>query len=93
MRIAGRIAGCCLSALLLVLPSVALSAEKPKEIVTTEGSFPLTENGLPEQKTLPALFDELDYQGAVQAYLWAMPQMTVIWPAPLEQILRREKLD
>jgi hypothetical protein len=63
--------------LLLVSPSVAQAAEEPKAVVTTQGSFPLTENGLPEQKTIPALFDELDYQGAVQAYLWAMPQMTV----------------
>ena len=77
IRVAGSIAGCCLFALLLVLPAVALSADKSKEIVTTQGSFPLTKNGLPEQKTLPALFEELDYQGAVQAYLWAMPSMTV----------------
>lgn len=28
---------------------------------------------MPEQKTTSALFDEIDYQGAVQAYLWAIP--------------------
>ena len=77
MRTAGNHSISFLLALLLVSPSVALAAEEPKEVVTTQGSFPLTERGLPEQKTIPALFDELDYQGAVQAYLWAMPQMTV----------------
>jgi hypothetical protein len=65
------------AALWLVSLSGDLAAQEPKEVVTTQGSFPLTDNGLPEQKTIPALFDELDYQGAVQAYLWAMPQMTV----------------
>lgn len=51
--------------------------QKPNEVLTSQGAFPLDERGLPEQKTIPALFDEMDYQGAVQAYLWAMPQMTV----------------
>jgi len=77
MRTIGSFAGFFFFALLLISPSVILSAEESKEVVTTQGSFPLTERGLPEQKTIPALFDELDYQGAVQAYLWAMPQMTV----------------
>jgi hypothetical protein len=77
MRTVGSFAGFFLFALLLVSPSVALAAEEPKEVVTTQGSFPLTERGLPEQKTIAALFDELEYQGAVQAYLWAMPQITV----------------
>jgi hypothetical protein len=77
MRAAGSVVSFFLVALWLVSPSTALAAEAPKEVVTTQGSFPLTECGLPEQKTIPAMFDELDYQGAVQTYLWAMPQMTV----------------
>jgi hypothetical protein len=59
------------------VPSVVLALKEPKEVITSQGSFPLDERGLPQQKTIPALFDEMDYQGAVQAYLWAMPQMTV----------------
>ena len=73
MMAAGNVAFFFLFAVLLLSPSMTLAAEEPKEVVTTQGSFPLTERGLPEQKTIPALFDELDYQGAVQAYLWAMP--------------------
>jgi hypothetical protein len=62
---------------LMVGNVIAVDAEESKDVVTTQGSFPLTANGLPEPKTIAPLFDELDYQGAVQAYLWAMPQMTV----------------
>jgi hypothetical protein len=67
MRTVGSCAGFFFFALLLVSSSVVLSAEEPKEVVTTQGSFPLTERGLPEQKTIPALFDELDYQGVGEA--------------------------
>ena len=56
---------------------MVLAQEEPKEVVTSQGSFPLDERGLPEQKTIPALFYEMNYQVAVQAYLWAMPQMGV----------------
>jgi hypothetical protein len=77
MRMGGGSALLSVVALSLVSLSGDLAAQEPKEVVTTQGSFPLTANGLPEQKTIPALFEELDYQGAVQAYLWAMPQMTV----------------
>jgi hypothetical protein len=74
MRTAGRVASYFI-AVMLLSPSIMLA--ESKNVVTTQGSFPLTANGLPEQKTIPAVFDELDYQGAVQAYLWAMPSMTV----------------
>jgi len=53
------------------------AAAEPNEIRTSQGTFTLTENGLPEQKTIPALFEEMDYQGAVQAYLWAMPFVNI----------------
>jgi hypothetical protein len=43
--------------------------------MTSQGSFPLDEKGAPKQETIQALYDELDHQYAVQAYLWAMPQM------------------
>jgi hypothetical protein len=31
------------------------------------------ENGYPTEETARKLFDEMDYQRAVQAYLWAYP--------------------
>jgi hypothetical protein len=31
------------------------------------------DRGLPRREDLPLIFDELDYQMACQAYLWALP--------------------
>jgi hypothetical protein len=35
------------------------------------------ENGFPSQASVEKLYDELDYQRAVQAYLWALPLMAM----------------
>ncbi len=67
-------ATCCLVTFLV---PVVLAQEKPKEVITSQGSFPLDDRGLPEQKTIPALFDEMDYHGATQAYLWALPFVNI----------------
>ena len=47
----------------------------PNYVYTSQGKFPLDEKGFPEKETLTALADELDYQKAIQAYMWGMPQM------------------
>jgi hypothetical protein len=44
---------------------------------TSQGKFPLDSKGFPEQETVEAILDELNYQKAIQAYLWAMPQMVI----------------
>jgi hypothetical protein len=44
-------------------------------------------NGYPSNKTVGILFDELDFQRAVQVYLWGLPAMAM-WQWQLEQ---REK--
>lgn len=44
-------------------------------VFTSQGKFPLDAKGFPEQETVIALEDELDYQKAIQAYMWGMPQM------------------
>jgi len=44
-------------------------------ISTSDGEFPLDAKGFPEQETVVALLDEMNYQKATQAYLWAMPQI------------------
>ena len=54
MRSAGSIRSILFLAALQLSPSIILAAETPKEIVTTQGYFSLTENGLPEQETIPA---------------------------------------
>ena len=64
-------------AFLAVPTTESYAASEPKEVATSKGLFPLDDKGLPKQETIPELFDEMDYQGAVQAYLWAMPQMAI----------------
>ena len=77
MNIRNLVAVMAISSLVAFAPSGVLAEQEPKEVATSQGLFPLDEKGLPEQKTITALFDEMDYQGAVQAYLWAMPQMAI----------------
>jgi hypothetical protein len=43
-----------------------------KEVGARVGKIKI-ERGYPSQATIKALYDEMDYQRAVQAYLWAMP--------------------
>ena len=37
----------------------------------------LDAEGLPTKESIQTIYDEMDYQGGVQAYLWAIPQMAV----------------
>jgi hypothetical protein len=37
----------------------------------------LDDEGLPTKESIQTVYDEMDYQGGVQAYLWAIPQMAV----------------
>jgi hypothetical protein len=46
---------------------------KTKTIPTHFGSVSLDEKGYPDQKGVDTLFEELDYQRACQAYVWALP--------------------
>ncbi|MGY3618840.1 DUF1254 domain-containing protein [Bradyrhizobium sp. USDA 10063] len=41
-----------------------------------DGRFALR-GGYPSRESVPALYEELDYQRAVQAYIWAMPAVQV----------------
>ena len=61
----------------LLLAFLSISAQAQDKVSTFQGSFPLDERGAPEPETIQALYDEMDYQRAVQAYLWAMPQVVV----------------
>ena len=56
-----------MAALLLVLSSCGPSGER----------FVYDEKGYPNQETVDNLFEEMDYQRAVQAYLWAVAPMSV----------------
>jgi hypothetical protein len=47
-------------------------AQTPEVLETRIGSLEF-KNGFPSEETARKLFDEMDYQRAVQAYLWAYP--------------------
>ena len=51
------------------LPAVAADVQK---VPTRLGDLTL-ENGYPSRETADRLYDEMDFQRATQAYLWALP--------------------
>jgi hypothetical protein len=68
---------------------MATRPRQPVEEFPTREAKPLTpdslerrigklsfENGFPSEETTRKLFDEMDYQRAVQAYLWAYPAVS-----------------
>ena len=59
----------------LVLAAVALpmTANAQTQVTDTRIGKLSFENGYPSDETARKLFDEMDYQRAVQAYLWAYP--------------------
>jgi hypothetical protein len=69
----------CLPASLLLLAGlgslqpVAAGSPVPLEIHATRLGRLSTENGYPSRETVRKLYDELDFQRATQAYLWALP--------------------
>ena len=57
------------------------------ETKTRIGPLQLNANGLPSKRSAAALFDELDFQRAVQAYLWALPIVAfAVWQKAHETI-------
>jgi hypothetical protein len=55
-----------------VLTLTSALAETPGSVETKIGTLKF-ENGFPTEETVRKVFDEMDYQRAVQAYLWAYP--------------------
>src|SRR5688572_15681836 len=51
------------------------SAQTPDTVKTRLGNLKF-ERGYPTEETAKKLFDEMDYQRAVQAYLWAYPAVS-----------------
>ena len=64
MKSIKHIITCCALMILIGMPAYAQE-------------FVYDEKGYPDQKTVENLFDEMDYQRAVQAYLWAIAPMAV----------------
>jgi len=60
---------------LLYLPASAAAQTQPPLTETRLGTLTF-EKGYPTEETAQKLFDEMDYQRAVQAYLWAYPAVS-----------------
>jgi hypothetical protein len=69
--------GIAAAALIGVLSTAGLHAQSttPDSVNTRIGAMKF-ERGYPTEETARKLFDELDYQRAVQAYLWAYPAVS-----------------
>jgi hypothetical protein len=61
--------------LTVALPFTSAHAQTPDSVQTRIGTLNF-ENGYPSDETARKLFDEMDYQRAVQAYLWAYPAVS-----------------
>jgi len=61
--------------LALIVASVTVGAQTQTTTDTRIGALSF-ENGFPTEETTRKLFDEMDYQRAVQAYLWAYPAVS-----------------
>src|SRR5512132_1028344 len=57
------------------ITSVQSQTTTPESVKTRIGDLKF-EKGFPTEETTKKLFDEMDYQRAVQAYLWAYPAVS-----------------
>jgi hypothetical protein len=71
---------------LFILPAYGQELPTTGSIDTRIGKLSF-EGGYPSGKTVDKLYDELDFQRAVQAYLWAIPLMGFAqWQAEQENV-------
>jgi len=73
-----KLAVCLLTLSLLVAGcDTTKQAFEPTTSSVDAQEFVYDEKGYPNQETVDLLFDEMDYQRAVQAYLWAVAPMSI----------------
>jgi len=70
---AARIRTAAMGVLLLSTAQTGLSVPAHAEATTTRLGVLTLENGYPSAETAKRLYDEMDFQRATQAYLWALP--------------------
>jgi hypothetical protein len=71
---------CCFAALCLLIAGCSAPISKPDATLTEhtmQVRFTIDESGYPIVESAQAIYDELDYQRAVMAYLWMMPTVTM----------------
>ncbi len=72
MKILSKLSG---SMMLACLATVAAWAGAPEPLVSSFGPIGI-QNGMPVPASISTLYDERDYQQAVQSYLWALPAVS-----------------
>ena len=72
MKILPKLSG---SMMLACLATVAAWAGAPEPLVSSFGPIGI-QNGMPAPTSISTLYDERDYQQAVQSYLWALPAVS-----------------
>lgn len=82
---------CCMALVLSLAHLTCLNAQQlpvTGSVDTRMGKLTF-EEGYPSAKTIETLYDELDFQRAVQAYLWAVPLVGFAqWQTQHEEIFR-----
>src|SRR5262245_46999287 len=79
--------------LLVTLDAQAQNLPTTGTVDTRFGKLEL-QNGFPTDETVRKVYDELDYQRAVQAYLWALPLMAMYeWQRQSHDVLGAGNLD
>ncbi|WNC74194.1 DUF1214 domain-containing protein [Thalassotalea psychrophila] len=63
--------------LALSVPSLALANDTTETRIDFGAEITVDAKGFPTKNSIDTVYDEMDYQRAVQAYLWSVPQMAV----------------
>ena len=66
----------CVVGSVTALALIAMTTSAGAQTIDTRLGKMTFENGFPSEETTRNLFDEMDYQRAVQAYLWAYPAVS-----------------
>ena len=61
-----------------VLPATASAQETVKSRIGDLSFTKDFENGYPTDETVKKLYDEMDFQRAVQAYIWSVPLVSFV---------------
>jgi len=74
-------------ALALAIPtntSANDSTENANQVIDFGSEITVNAKGFPNKESIQTVFDEMDYQGAVQAFLWAIPQMAIVGQSKMD---------
>ena len=79
----------------VAMSTIAFAAGHAETVTLDTRIGPLVlENGYPSDETVAKIYDEMDFQRATQAYLWALPLMAMYeWQRQTHEVLGAGNLD